>query len=208
MAFKIIYYIFLIVSLFYPTIMAFGPLSIRHILSIIVLALCVSEGGLKIDRFLKWYLGFLFFYTFIEVATGYSSIVFPKLLGTYLASISLYLATKIMIEKYESGTLIIYILVALGLLNAIEVIGQFFGSPIAQVLPQLLHIQISEEDLALYEKDDFQGYNVGGFMGAVNSGYFLSATSVMSLYNHKDKISVFNWIVFALTFFALFLVHS
>ena len=208
MVFKIVYYIFLIVSLFYPTNMAFGPLSIRHILSIIVLALCVSEDGLKIDKFLKWYLGFLFFYTAIEVATGYSSIVFPKLLGTYLASISLYLATKIMIEKYESGTLIIYTLVALGLLNAIEVIGQFFGSPIAQAIPQLLHIQISEEDLAQYEKSDFYGYNIGGLMGAVNSGYFLSAISVLALYNQKNKISVFNWIIFTIIFFALFLVQE
>jgi len=208
MAFKLFYFIFLIVSLFYPTNMAFGPLSIRHILSIIVLALCVYEDGLKIDKFLKWYFGFLFFYTFIEVATGYSSIVFPKLLGTYLASISLYLATKIMIEKHESGTLIIYTLVALGLLNAIEVIGQFFGSPIAQALPQLLHIQISEEDLAQFEKNDFYGYNIGGLMGAVSSGYFLSATSVLALYNQKDKISVFNWIVFAIIFLALFLVQE
>ena len=208
MIFKILYSIFLIVSLFYPTAPLFGPVSIRHLMTILMLGACYFEGGLKIDRFLKWYFGFLSFYTFIEVVTGFSSIVFPKLLGTFLASISLYLATKIMIEKYGSGTLIIFFLVALGLLNAIEVIGQFFGSPIAQALPQILHIQINEDALAQNEQDDLHGFTVGGLMGAVSSGYFLSATSVLALYNQKDKISVFNWITFAIIFFALFLVQE
>lgn len=208
MIFKILYSIFLIVSLFYRTVPLFGPVSIRHFLTVLMLCLCYFEGGLKLDRFLKWYFGFLFFYAFIEIVTGFSSIFFPRLFGTFLASISLYLATKIMIEKYESGTLIIYILVALGLLNAIEVIGQFFGSPIAQALPQILHIQISKEEFSQYEQDDLHGYIVGGLMGAVSSGYFLSATSVLALYNQKDKISVFNWIAFAIIFFALFLVQE
>ena len=208
MAFKLVYFIFLIVSLFYPTTMLFGPLSIRHILSIIVLTMCVHEDGLKFDKFIKWYFGFLFFYTLIEVLTGYSSFIFSKLLGTYLASISLYLATKIMVEKYETGTLIIYTLVVLGLLNAIEVIGQFFRSPIAQALPQLLHIHINEEELAQYENNNLSGYSIGGLMGAVTSGYFLSATSILALYSKKEKITVTNWIIFAIIFFALFLVQE
>ena len=208
MLLRLVYYIFLVVSLFYPTSLIFGPISIRHILSIVVLGLCIYESGLKFDRFLKWYLGFLFFYTFIEVATGYSSYIFPKLLGTYFASISLYLATKIMIEKYESGSYIVFTLVALGFINAIEVIGQYFGSPIAIALPQILHIPMSEEDIELFMNSEPPLQNVAGLMGIVNSGYFLSATSIMALYNPQNKISIFNGIVFAVIFFALFLVQE
>ena len=136
------------------------------------------------------------------------SFVFSKLLGTYLASISLYMATKIMIEKYENGSFIIYTLVALGFINAIEVLGQYFGSPFAMALPQILQIPMSEEDLELFVNSEPPLQYVGGLMGIVNSGYFLSATSVMALYNSKNKILKSNWIVFAVIFLALVLVQE
>lgn len=208
MLFRLVYFVFLVVSLLYPTTLILGPISIRHLLSIVVLGLCVYERGLHLDRFLKWYFGFLFFYTFIEVATGYSSYIFPKLLGTYLACISLYLATKIMIEKYETGSYIIYTLVALGFINAIEVIGQYFGSPLAIALPQILHMPMSEEDIELFVNSEPPLRYVAGLMGIVNSGYFLSATSILALYNQKSNISIFNWFAFAVIFLALFLVQE
>ena len=161
MKFKILYSIFLVVSLFYSTVPILGPISIRHIMTIIMLGMCYFEGGLKLDRFLKWYMLFLLFYTVVEAGSGYSSYVFGKLLGTYLASIALYISSKIIIEKYQAAHLIINILVILGLINAIEAIWQFTGSPIAQILPQILHITLSEEDIAYYNaREDFHGYSV------------------------------------------------
>lgn len=209
MKFKILYSIFLVVSLFYSTVPILGPISIRHFLTITMLGMCYFEGGLKLDRFLKWYMLFLLFYTVVEAGSGYSSYVFGKLLGTYLASIALYISSKIIIEKYQAAHLIINILVILGLINAIEAIWQFTGSPIAQILPQILHITLSEEDIAYYNaREDFHGYSVGGLMGIVTSGYFLSATSVLALYNQKGKITATNWIIFSIIFFALFLVQE
>lgn len=208
MRFKILYCIYLVICLFYGIVPVFGAITLRHLFTLLMLIICFREGGLKLDKFLKWYMVFLFFYVLIEVVMGYSSFVFNKLLGTYLASITIYMATKIMMTKYDAGRLIIMVLVVCGLVNAVVAIAQFYGSPMAQIIPDILHIDIAEEDLEMYEKEDLHGYNVGGLIGAVLSGYFLSATSVLALYNRRGKITVYNWIVFAIVFFALFLVQE
>lgn len=208
MRFKIAYCIYLVISLFYGTVPFIGPITIRHIFTIFMLIVCFFEGGLKLDKFLKWYLVFLFFHVLVEVASGYSSYIFKKLLGTYLASITLYMATKTMIEKYDAGPLIVGVLVVSGVVNSLVAIGQFYGSSIAQSIPEILHVDIAEEDLELYEKENLHGYNVGGLLGALRSGYFLSATCVLALFSQKDKISIFNWTAFAIIFFALLLVQE
>lgn len=208
MRFKILFCIYLVISLFYGVVPIFGTITLRHLFTLLMLIMCLWEKGLKLDKFLKWYMVFLFFYILIEVVSGYSSHIFNKLLGTYLASITLYMATKIMITKYDAGRLIILVLVACGVINSVVAIAQFYGSPLAYSIPELLNIDIAEEELLMYEQEDLHGYNVGGLIGAVLSGYFLSATSVLALYNHKGKIAIYNWIVFAIIFFALFLVQE
>lgn len=208
MRFKILFCLYLVISLFYGVVPVFGAITVRHLFTLLMLIVCFREGEVKLDKFLKWYMVFLFFYVLIEVVSGYSSIVFNKLIGTYLASITLYMATKIMIKKYDAGNLIILVLVVCGLVNSVVAIAQFYGSPLAHIIPGILHIEIAEEDLLMYEKEDLHGYNVGGLIGAVLSGYFLSATSVLALYNRRGKITVYNWIVFAIIFFALFLVQE
>lgn len=208
MIFKIVYCIYLVICLFFGVVPVFGAITLRHAFTILMVLYCFYEGGVRLDKFLKWYMVFLFFYVLAEVASGYSSIVFSKLLGTYLASFTLYMATKTMIEKYDAGGLIIGVLVVCGVVNSVVAIAQFYGSPIAQTIPDILHIDIAEEELEMYEKEDLHGYYVGGLMGVVISGYFLSATSVLALYNRKGKIKVYNWIIFAVIFFALFLVQE
>lgn len=207
MFFRIFFSIYLIVSLFYGTVPIMGSISLRHILTIMMLGVCYFEGGLKLDRFLKWYIAFLLFYVIVEAGSGYSSYVFGKILGTYLASIVLYMATKVVIEKYNAEHLITNILIILGFINAIEVIGQYLGSPLAIALPQILRIPMSEEDLELVNSEQ-PLQNVSGLMGIVTSGYFLSAISVLALYNKRNQISILNWAVFAVIFFALFLVQE
>lgn len=208
MRFKILFCIYLVISLFYGVVPVFGVITVRHLFTLLMLIVCFREGEVKLDKFLKWYMVFLFFYVLIEVVSGYSSIVFNKLIGTYLASITMYFATKTMVKKYDAGRLIIMVLVACGVVNSVVAIAQFYGSPLAHIIPGILHIDIAEEDLLMYEKEDLHGYNVGGLIGAVLSGFFLSATSVLALYNRKGKIGVYNWIVFAIIFFALFLVQE
>lgn len=209
MKFKIAYFIYLVISLFYGVVPIYGAITLRHIFTVLMLVVCFYEGGLKLDKFLKWYLVFMFFYVMIEIDTGYTSTVVNRVLGTYLASIALYLATKIMVKKYDGGALVIIALVGLALINSIVAIGQFLDSSIAETIPEILHIKIPEGDTTeLFEAEITQKEYVSGLMGIVISGYFLSATCVLALYNRRGRIAVYNWIAFAVIFVALVFVQE
>lgn len=209
MKFKIAYVIFLIVCLLYPKLLVLGPISLRHILTVVMLVWCVFEKGYKFDKFLKWFCVFLFFSALGAMATGYTSAFFGRLFGTYLAAITMYLSTKVVIRNYKGSRWVLSSILIVAVLNALTALGQFYRNPIATILPQLLGIDMSEEMLEFYENtEDFHGAYVGGLMGIVTSGYFLSGACILALYNKKNTITVFNWLLFAFVFFALFLVQE
>ena len=208
MWFRIIYCIYFIVCLFYSPIMVFGPVSVRHLFTVLMLALCIREGGLKYDRFLKWYVVFLFFCFLSALLSGFVEVFVTKFLGTYLSALVLYLSTKTMVSKYNAQNWVLYLVLGAACLNSIVAIGQFFKMPIAVVIPDVLGIRLESDMVELYERiDDFRGRYVGGLLGVVYSGYFLSAACVLSLcVNQKSRM--INWILFAVNFYALFLVQQ
>lgn len=211
MRFKILYVIFLIVCIFYPSskIIPGLPISIRHILILIMLFLCIRERGIKKDRFVTWYIVFLFFYGIAEVSTGFASFFITTLFGTYLSAITLYYSSKVMVEKYDAGRWVLYTIIIMALLNSIVAIGQFFGSPIAQLIPQALGISFDEATAEFYEQhSDFHGFTVDGLMGPVSSGYFLSAACALVLYNKSGKTTILNYLLLSICFIALFLIQE
>lgn len=209
MKFKIFYCLYFIICLFYSPIMVFGPISIRHIFVILMLVLCFAEGGVKFDKFLKWYSVFLLFCLLSAVLSGFGSTFFSKFFGTYLASIVLYLSTKIIIEKYQAQVWVLNLIISVACLNSIVAIGQFYKLPLALAIPDLLGILLEEDMIDYYERfEDFHGRYVGGLLGVVNSGYFLSSACVLSLCFKWKKITFIKWLFFVINFFALFLVQQ
>lgn len=209
MKFKIAYGLYLIVCLLYPVLPVFGPISLRHILTLIMLVWCIAENSFAFDRFLKWFCVFLLFSALGPIVSGYAAPFFSRLFGTYLAAIVIYMSTKIVIKKYNGSKWILSVIFVVAILNSIVAIGQFYGSPIATTLPLTLRISMSEEMIEFYENtEDFHGRYVGGILGIVASGYFLSSSCILSLYNSKGKIKIYNWLLFAFLVFALFLVQE
>lgn len=209
MKFKIAYVLYFIICLLYPKLLVFGPISLRHIFTIIMLIWCVFEQGFKFDKFLSWFCVFLFFSALGSIVTGYAAAFFSKLLGTYLAAIVMYMSTRVVIKKYDGSRWVLVAVLAVAALNALVAIGQFYGNAIATFLPEALHIDMEEDMLAFYENtEDFHGMYVGGLLGIVISGYYMSGACVLSLYNSKEEIKIYNWILFAFLFFALFLVQE
>ena len=209
MKFKIAYVIFLVVCLLYYKLPVFGSISLRHILTVVMLVWCVFEKGFKFDKFLKWFCVFLFFSALGAMVTGYASAFLGRFFGTYLAAIAMYMSTKVVIRNHDGSRWVLSAILIVAVLNALTAIGQFYGNPIATILPQLLGIDMSEEMLEFYENtEDFHGTYVGGLMGIVTSGYFLSGACILALYNKKNTITVFNWLLFAFVFYALFLVQE
>jgi len=208
MRFKIFYCIYFIVCLFYANLMVFGLLSVRHFLAVVMLVICISEGA-KVDKFLKWYFVFLLFCLISALSTGFVGHFLSKLLGTYLVAIVLYMATKIMILKYHAQKWVLNVVLVVACINSIFAIAQFYNLPFASSIRNLLGIQLEEGMNEYYESfEDFRGRYVGGLLGVVYSGYFLSAACVLSLCASNDKTKILSFVIFLLNFYALYLVQQ
>lgn len=190
--------------------MLFGPISLRHALTIVIFVYCIAIGEFKNDRFTKWYIVFLVFYTLSNIITGYTTEVLMKLFGTYFSVIVLYMSTKVMIQKYDGLNWIIFALLAIAVIDSVVTIGQFYNNPIAKTISEFLRGDDFNEDLYdYYERyEDLHGRSAAGVLGAVLNGYFLSAVCVLGLYNIKGKPGIINWALFLFLAFALFLVQE
>lgn len=206
MWFKISYVIYLIVCLLFGNIELFPSLSIRHILTFYMLVCCIVQGGIKINRFIRAYLIFLLFYGISSIFTGYGLVFLRNLIGTFFAAIVIYWSTKILFQKYDGGIWMINAVLAVAVINSIIAIGQFYQNPQALAITSFFRFNMGEDVVEMYEQaKDFHGRYVSGMMDVVSSGYFMSAASVVALYNKEGKLSIRNILTFALIFYSLFL---
>ena len=197
MRFKILYVAFILICILYPNIIIFGPISYRHIISLIMLVVCILEG-FKPDVYLYLYYGFLLFLGISSIATGFSGVFFNKLFGTYIPIVAAYAATYLLIKKYDGTNIIVWTIVCVGVLNAIVTIGQFFDWSIADSICSILNVEIDEKYVNILDnKEDSEGTALPGLLGSVDNGYFLSATALLSLYNKNCKIPInlFVWLI-------------
>lgn len=208
--FKILYTLFLVVSAIFSRVMLVGPISVRHVMAVVMMVYCIVIGEFKSDKFIKWYLVFLFFYALSNIVTGYTVEVLSKLFGTYFPALILYLATKTMIQKYDGINWIVYTVLAIAILDSVVTIGQFYNNPIARTICEFLRGDEFKEDLYVYYErhENLQGRSAAGLLGAVLNGYFLSAVCILGLYNKEGKPKVINWALFMFFAFALFLVQE
>lgn len=210
MRFKILYVLFLIVSIMFSRFILFGPISLRHALTIVMFVYCIAIGEFKNDRFTKWYIVFLVFYTLSNIITGYTSEVLMKLFGTYFSVMVLYMSTKVMVQKYEGLNWIIFTLLAIAVIDSVVTIGQFYNNPIAKTISVFMRGDDFNEGLYEYyeRRMDLHGVSAAGVLGAVLNGYFLSAVCILGLYNKSGKLRINNWAMFMFLAFALFLVQE
>ena len=175
-----------------------------------MLILCFVLGDVKLDRFLKWYLVYLFFYALSNIVTGHTGELLMKLAGTYLAAIVLYVSTKNMVLKFNGGLWVADTILVVAVLDAIVTIGQFYGNPLALTITDILRVSnLTEESLETYARlDTLHGRTVGGLLGEVMNGYYLSAACVLALYNRGERIRIQNWALCVFLLFALFLTQE
>lgn len=197
MRFKLLFIVFIVINILYPTTLLVSPVSYRHIISLIMLVTCVWER-FKSDKYLYLYYGFVFFLGISSVATGFAGTFFNKLLGTYLPFIAAYAATYVLITKHEGTNILVWTFVCIGLLNAVVTIGQYFGLEFVDNLSYILRIEYDEEYVSIIDyKDDSEGLALPGLLGSVDNGYFISATALLILYNKKSNfyLNIFLWLV-------------
>lgn len=202
--FKILYIIFIVICILYPSKYIVGPISIRHIISLIMLASCLLEG-FRADKYLFLYCGFLLFLGISSVATGFGGTFFNKLFGTYLPIVAAYASTFLLIKKFEGTNLLVWTIVCIGVLNAIVTIGQFFNWTVVDELCSILRFEIDEKYTTISDIKESEGITLPGLFNSVENGYFLSATALLVLFNKKSSfyLNVLLWsIVMAASFLA------
>lgn len=196
MRFKIIYLLFIVICIVYPHAVVAGPVTFRHLISLLMLGCCIYEG-FKSDKYLYLYYAFVFFFGISSIATGFGGLFFRGLFGTYLSMIAAYAATYLLVKKYSGTNFLVWTFVSLGALNAVVTIGQFFDLSFVDDLCSFLRIEIDEKFIDKIDYYESEGLALPGLLGSVDNGYFLSATALLTLYNKKCNfyINFLLWLI-------------
>ena len=197
-------------TLLYPLLILFGPVSLRHLLSLVMFVILYNMREIKADKFIWAVLAFIFFLGISSFFTGYGEMFLGKLFGTYFVGIVLYLSTRTMIRKYDAFSWIYLAIMALALLDSVVTIGQFFNNPLAVKIADFLGVMKYQEDMWASidaHSGAIGGIGAGGLFGIVKNGLFLCAASILSLYN-KNGIKWWNCVICLFLLVALFFVQE
>ena len=198
MRFKLIYLLFFLFCIVYPNKSLAGPITIRHIVSLLTLAMCYYEG-FRSDKYLYLYYGFILLFAISSIATGFAGDFFRTLFGTYISMIAAYAATYILIKKFDGENLLVWTVVCIGVLNAVVTIGQFFEWGVTDNLCSILRVEIDDKYVSIIESQESESNSLSlpGLLSSLNNGYFLSATALLTLYNKKSNfyINSLLWLV-------------
>ena len=198
MKFKIVYLLFFLFCIVYPYKVIAGPITFRHVFSLLMLGLCIYEG-FQSDKYLYLYYAFVLLFGISSVAMGHAGDYFRGLFGTYISMIAAYAATYILIKKYDGTNLLVWTIVCIGILNAVVTIGQFFEWSITEKLCSLLKVEVDDKYVSIIESQESESNSLSlpGLLSSLNNGYFLSATALLILFNKKCNfyINFLLWLV-------------
>lgn len=196
MRYKILYLLFFLFCIVYPSKVLAGPITFRHIFSILMLGVCIYEG-FHSDKYLYLYYAFVLFFGISSTATGFFGDFIRGFFGTYISMIAAYAATYLLIKKYDGTNVLVWTVVSIGFLNAIITIGQFFNWGIVENVCSFLSIEIEEKYADLVDYSDSEGLTLPGLLSSLNNGYFLSATALLVLFNKRCNfyINFILWLV-------------
>lgn len=182
--FKGLYVAFVIAIVFYGQMRLMFGLTPRHIAILLMLIVCYrKDGAFLAGRYMKAYLVFFLSFVLSATLTGYLSQV---LVVNYLSCYVGFWATKILAKRYQSGSLLLNLIVVLGVIDAVATISQSFYPIIAERMLSFLHLNLPEQYLEKLEKanGDDEGLmfvRPGIMFATVYNGYFLMTAGVASL---------------------------
>ncbi|MCQ2281529.1 MAG: hypothetical protein MJZ99_02760 [Bacteroidales bacterium] len=211
--FFLLYTSLFVCSLMYSGAAAFGPLSLRHVLSLLLLVFLISIGGnsLRLDKYFGIYLVFVAFWGLGAISSGHALQFANKLFGTTLAAFVMYQATKALNIKYQSSWFLIFLMVTIGILDSVVTIFQYYNHPLGFAIPRLLGIEfIDEFEEYSARRIDYgdTGLVLPGLLGGAHHGYFLLCAAIASLFPIKGKLSVVNMAIWAILMGGLLFVQE
>lgn len=183
--YSIIIFAFLIGDIAFNSF-SIGSFPIRIYIATITLAFVIYKNAKMAVAEDMWLLGgFVFFYFLSAVATGniYEGNIIKLILTRYLVSFIAAYAFSLFVRDLRHVDLILYILIALGIVNGIASSAQFFGVPEGMQIPSFLNSdELSQQG---FDKTTTTGLGLGvGTFGifptVIKNGFFASVFALLS----------------------------
>lgn len=211
MRYKILYILFFIAALLYNNFRLIGEITPRNLMTVIMFVACIIEDRrILIDKWLGFYLLFLFFFALSSMITGYLQPFLHRLVGYYFVGYVGYWSTMILIRKYNSIRLLVYLFLIIGMLDSLVTVGQFFSLPLFKAIPQYLGIGVGVDFLDDYAYgEEALGIVLPGILGNdVYNGYFLMVVGIISLYYLQSGFKIIALIPWLVSITASFMVQQ
>ena len=209
--FPVFYILFLVAILLYGKFFVIGPLTLRHIATLLMWAvLILSNKAPKMDKYFSIYLLCVFFYFISGVATGYAGSAIRRIIGYYLVCYVSYFATRYLVQEFSNGvTAVLFAVLAIGFFNAFITYGQSRNIAITNYLTSLIGLHPDEEFLEdqLAGRIDNTSF-IPGLFGNVSNGYYLMVTVLLSLAIQHKKLSIVGIFGTVLSLLGVFLVQE
>lgn len=208
--FLIVYCFFVVSTILYGGVVVVGPLTMRHLFTILMLKVCYDyDGKVYWDQYLKLYVIFFVGLFFSCLISGTIVFFMQQLIAYGLVAYVALWATQICIREGHIDMLM-YMFFLVGLLTGIATFFQYFNmSYLAETMRSLLKIPEIRDDFeyAAGKVDDIMvGFSMPGLCSsAIANSVLLLIGQVLSfalLHKDESKVAKF-FFVFFFSFFTL-----
>ena len=208
----ILYILFFIAQLLYGSWHVVGPMTPRHIMTIIMFYICIRQRAFVRDTYMQFFYIYVILFLLIGLIGGYYSQTFTKFFAYFFVSIVAYYSTLLFLNKYKGRDYFIVTLIVLGLLNSVVTIGNMFMMSWATRITDVLHLTNSSELLEYVgdriNTETMDGFAVPGLISDVGNGYFMAYMSVLALYAKDKKIHIYQLAIYIFFLVTLFFIQE
>jgi hypothetical protein len=120
-----------------------------------------------------------------------------------------YVATIILVTRYENEKLLFRLFIVLGIINAAAIVGQFMRIPVANQIVDILNLADSAYLQDIEGRSEAASYfYMPGIFGVVYSGYMTMVVSILSAKYQIGRISLFGLFLSSFFLIACFMVQE
>lgn len=192
--FYFLYIIFFISSLLYGSYYI-GPATPRQMMTVVMFGYLMMNRGLFVDKYMKTYAVFIFFYVLSSMNSGYTVEAIKSIFSMYLVAYVGYVATTRLFQLKKGYDILLYTIIAVGCLNSLVTICQLLHIEALNNIVNAFHLNEGYDDLisknSNYSRSEENVFIIaipGLFQDPVTNGYFSSVAAICALYLPYKKL--------------------
>ena len=208
--YSLVYSLFFVLTMVFGGVSFIGPVSFRHIIVVIMLLvnLFVCKFMYK-DKFISIYFIFVLFYFICSFFTGHISAAIERILSYYFVCYIAYCSTILLITRYRNEKLLFYLIIGLGIVNAVVTVGQFVHNPVASQIADYLNLADSEYLEEIEGRSVIASYfYMPGICGVVYNGYLTMVVSILSAKFQAGRFSIIGFLISVVLLISCFMVQE